>query len=130
MASNEVFVRFIITGFEDNPSTITKLIGINPSKTWIKGDKKTEQGIIKYKANGWEFFITENNIWEVDVLLEKLLSKIKDIKENIQSLVNVQKKISIVIYSKEMMPSIILNSDFIEFINDIKAEVEHDIYSE
>jgi len=51
---NEVILDFCIWGFEDiTPDHITQALGIQPTKVYIKGEKKNPQFAALAKKNGW-----------------------------------------------------------------------------
>jgi transposase len=128
MLNNEVFIQLSIQNFDKNPSYITKYLGIEPSKVWSKNDLKTEKGSIKYNNNGWEIRFKKNNVLHVDILLKEIIMKLSSKKTELARLNNVSKKISIVVYSKKMMPSFVYDHDIISFLHETNIYLEQDIY--
>ena len=54
MKKNEIILRFCIWDFDDvTPDDITLLLGIAPSKVYIKGEKKNPNFSGLAKKNGW-----------------------------------------------------------------------------
>jgi len=49
----EIKARFTIAGFECSPEEITQILGIRPTKTWLRGEPVTSKAKNVYKENGW-----------------------------------------------------------------------------
>ena len=128
MSKNEVFIQFSIQDFKEKHSEITNYLGIEPSKTWSKGDLKTNKGVIRYKNNGWELKLKRDDVLHIDIVLEEMLNILFPKKSKLINLDSGIKKISIVVYSKKLMPSFIYNYKVISFLNDTGIELDHDIY--
>ncbi len=127
MNNNEVKVYFLLSGFKIEPNEITDIIGINPTKTYKKGDKRTKKSIVKYEKNGWILSVEENNITQVDILFKKLLEKLSNKKKQIKSLINVEKTFVVVVYTYDLMPGICYDYKTIADIHEFEANIEHDI---
>jgi len=127
MYKNEIFVRFIITSNTLTPNEITKLLNKTPDQSWEINTLKNNHPTLTHKENKWEVFIKSQNIYHVDILINKLFLQLTPIQEKISLLKNIRKIISIVIYKKEIMPSITCDSKMISFLNDIGAELDIDV---
>jgi hypothetical protein len=127
--SDEVKVYFKITGFDCPPSNITNLIGIEATKTWLKGDLTHPKAIIKHRQNGW--------------MLQSSLSKDTPLREQIESLLDIvlprkgvlrklpngsEKSILCAVYSVDGRPDISLPADVIIAIAEIGANLDLDLY--
>jgi len=128
MLKNEVIIQFSIQGFNIDPSKITNFLELQPSKIWIKGEPKIKQSSLKYKNNGWEIVFKKNNICHIDSFLEEMIIKLSAKKRQLISMNNVEKKISIIVYSMNLMPSFIYNNEVIAFLHETNITLEHDIY--
>ena len=126
---NEIFIYFRIKGFDCEDNQISNLLDLVPSKTWRKGDIKAPNTILKHKENGWVLSIYKKNIRYVDNGLEYLFKLIKKSKKELALMKNVTKTFSIALYFQESAPSITYDSKIISFLNEIGAEIEHDIYN-
>jgi len=127
MYKNEVFVRFVITSDTLTPDEITKILNKIPTKSWKKDTPKNNHPTLTYKYNKWEIFIKSENISHTDTLLNELFLQLLPIKENIALLKNITKTISIVIYKKEIMPSITYDSKIISFLHHLGVTLDIDI---
>ena len=128
MHDNEVFIQFSIQKFNKKHFEITSYLEIEPSKTWIKDDLKTNKGIIKHKNNGWEIRLRRNNVLHISDFLDEMISILFPVKNKLTSLNDGVKKISIIVYAKKSMPSFAYNHKIISFLNDTSIELEQDIY--
>ena len=120
-------ISFIITGY-DKPNNLTDILGVIPSKTWMKGDLKIKNCLIKHKSNGWELSLKKSNIIDIDTLLKKLISDLNKIKNKINKINKIKKEFKVVIYYTKSVPSIFYDLEIISFLNDINATIDHDIY--
>jgi len=128
MSSNEVYVRFSIENFTKTHDYITNYLEIQPSKIWFEGDLKTNKGTIKYKNNGWELMLKRKNVYHIDDCLNEIIAILSPKKNSLKALNNIVKKITIIVYSKNCMPSFVFNNKIISFLNDACIELEQDIY--
>lgn len=131
MDKTSVLVEFKIIGDEFEPEIITKVLQISPDKYWKKGEQiKNKNSIRNFSCwsikTGYEESIDINN------QLVKIINKIKDKKNELVELKNQNKfyyKIQVVIkIENNEKPAIYLNRDIIGFLNDIKAELDFDLY--
>ena len=128
MYDNQVSIKFVLENFVESNSYITESLGIIPTKTWKKNDLKIKNSVIKYKTNGWELSIEKENVYQIDEFLDEMIELLRPHQNQIKSLTNVSKKILIIIYMKNVIPSIIYDIDKISFFDNIKITLEHDIY--
>jgi Domain of unknown function (DUF4279) len=63
-----VYVKLLISDFECEPEQITKILGLSPQRTWIKGDKITPKSSRYYKFNGWWIATPQSSIQETSGL--------------------------------------------------------------
>lgn len=131
MDKTSVLVEFKIIGDEFEPEIINKVLQISPDKYWKKGEQiKNKNSIRNFSCwsikTGYEESIDINN------QLVKIINKIKDKKNELVELKNQNKfyyKIQVVIkIENNEKPAIYLNRDIIGFLNDIKAELDFDLY--
>ena len=127
MYKNEVFVRFIITSDTITPDEITKALNKFPTVSWEKGAPKNNHPSLTYKYNKWEIFIKAQDIYHTDILLNEFYLQLLPIQTSITSLKNVTKEISIVVYKKDIMPSITCNSKIISFLHCLDAGLDIDV---
>ena len=128
MLKNEVFIHFSIQNFDKVPSYITNYLEIQPSKTWLKNDFKIGKGSLQYKNNGWEIRLKKKNVLHIDNFLEEMIDILSYKKIELNKLYNVTKKISIIVYSNNMMLSFVFNHNIISFLYETGIDLEQDIY--
>ncbi|UFS62753.1 DUF4279 domain-containing protein [Sulfurimonas sp. HSL-3221] len=126
MYKNEVIVRLIISGALNDISEIAEKI--HATKIWKVGDLKNEKGTIEYKTNGCEFSIQKKDILHVDSILHDLILHLTPQQEGVLSSLDTEKKLSIVVYSNDLMPSFSFTKESLEFLCSINAELDLDIY--
>jgi hypothetical protein len=54
MRASEYKVRLVITVFDCPPEDITRILGIMPTKTWVKGDRRVPEAGAVVDANVWQ----------------------------------------------------------------------------
>lgn len=123
--------RLIIADFECPPEEITEILGINPTKTWLKGQPVTPKAKNTRKENAWELLIDfspENNT--VDAQVESLLSIITPNIEKFANLPsNVDIILSCVIFTRpDGFPVIGFSKKLIKILALINADIDIDLY--
>lgn len=137
MEKNKYRVSLRILDFDFDPEEITFFTGVLPSKIWRKGDllhPNAKTAIIK--QNGWEVSpdVGQHEIFNDQV--EALMSKIKPF---LQKLIDVSKdyytELSCVLYlyynedeECRPTPSISFNSETVEILSKLKANIDIDLY--
>ncbi|WP_068786948.1 DUF4279 domain-containing protein [Paenibacillus phocaensis] len=131
MDKSNVMVEFIITGDELNPNLVTKKLGMNPHKYWVKGEAIQGKSITKKDScwiisTGYEESLDINE--QLDKVIEQISSKTQALKE-IKAMNNLDFLFAIIVnVENNEKPSMYFNSKFIEFANDIKSEFYIDLY--
>lgn len=130
MATN-INVEFAIVADYFNPNIITEKLKIEPDEFWIKGEKVLGKPI-KRKDTTWSINTGYEETLYVSELLSKMLNRLRDKKEILCELKQLYKLeyyfIIVINIENNYSPAIDFNSEFIEFANDIKAEVDIPIY--
>jgi hypothetical protein len=131
---NELIVELRVMGFDCHPSEITKLLKLQPTSTWIKGElvSKSGRGIKKNEENGWalraDWKSTEQPI-DFSDLFDDLSKRVFPVKERFAEL---SKESSIQVaccaYIREYAPAFTLDEPTIRLLADINASVDFDIY--
>jgi hypothetical protein len=49
----EIRTRLTVTGFSGDPTHISAVIGVEPTKTWREGDHRSSGTILTFAHNGW-----------------------------------------------------------------------------
>ncbi|KNF08180.1 hypothetical protein CLPU_9c00760 [Gottschalkia purinilytica] len=126
-------VEFSITGdySEDVLNTITDSLGVTPNITYLKGDiiKRNNRKRIE---SCWEINTGYEESYDINDQIYKILPLIYNKREILKDLMvnyNLQCLLMIVIsIENNKKPKIHLKRDVIEFMNDIKSEIDFDIY--
>ena len=100
---------------------------IKVTKIWKKGDKKLpNNNVLKYKNFGLKIEKKYQNKHYIQEILNDFFL-IEDVKKFVKT--NLSKELLIVIYSWNMLPAIIYNSEFLKFLGDNDIKLSHDIYN-
>jgi len=110
------------------PESVTRDIGITPSRTWYKGDTRPKTLLIE-KKNGWELksaLSEESSLSEhVNYLLSIMEPARKQLKEVTRKCYSL---LACVIYVDEEMPEIHFDFDVIQRLADLNPRLDIDVY--
>ncbi|MDR0195855.1 MAG: DUF4279 domain-containing protein [Myroides sp.] len=128
--------RLIYSIFGDNwdPIELTKLIGIAPTMSWIKGDRidKYNPDIVLRKETNWEYsFCTVETLFSEDVT-DKFIALFSSKTEIIAKYIsdnNLRSKLYIVpeIF-KNQVPGLYFNKALLDMVVKLNAEIDIDLY--
>ncbi len=132
---NEIILKFGIWGFTDiNHDDITRSMGMNPSKIYVKGERKNPNPKFPAlaKENGW-LLEPSNRYLPFEVQLQNLLqileSKIHIVKEYcFKYACEISCGVFIYFENGESTPSIHLNSEYNRIIRELNLSFDVDIY--
>ena len=131
MKNTNVKVEFRVIGDDFEPEMITKKLAINPNYVWKVGDTINNKNF-KRKYSCWSISTGYEESLDINEQLNKILLKIfdkKDVLKEIKELLAVEYRLDIIINIEgNEKPAIYLESETIEFANDIKAEFDFDLY--
>lgn len=131
MNNTNVKVEFRILGDDFEPDTITNKLVINPNEYWKIGDTIKNKNF-KRKYSCWSISTGYEESLDINEQLKKILLKIsdkKDVLKEIRELLTLEYRLDIIINIEgNEKPAIYLDSETIEFANDIKAEFDFDLY--
>lgn len=137
LKKSEIRVCLRVMEFECSPHEITRIIGITPCRTWLKGDAidKTGRATIKHKQNGWEICsraVSDNANYysELQPCVSKILDIVRPCRDNFKSLptgVFIQLSCFIYAYS-EKAPAINIDSVSVNELSHINASIDIDYY--
>lgn len=124
-------IIFSIYGDSLDPLFFNKLVDVDDSVYWYKGDTIKNKQILR-KETAWEYSVEFLDVYHLesvsDVFVNKFKDKIFQIKQYI-ILRKLKTKIDIVvqIVNKEI-PSLYFNRVLIDFSSSIKSEIDIDLY--
>ncbi|MBC2370325.1 DUF4279 domain-containing protein [Listeria booriae] len=131
MKSTTVKAEFSIEGERLDPAIITDLLQINPDETWRKGDSIPGKSMIRRSGN-WSIATEFEASFDVNDQLSQIVSIIKPKKERLQNIREVYKLaygfIIIIKIENNSKPAIHFDTDLINFVAEIKAEIGVDLY--
>ena len=133
MNSNEVVLRFCIWGFDDiTHDEISKALGVNPTKVYIKGQRKHANFSALAKENGWLFEPDYDRYASFQDKLAFLLQFLTPRTEVIKEYCKKYKcEISCGVYiyfeNGESTPSIYLNTEYNRIIKELDIAFDVDI---
>jgi hypothetical protein len=127
-SSNSTKISLEIYGFNCDPSDITKIIDVNPTLTWKKGDRPSKDSIKKYKYSRWLYEITMENIKYVGYLLHKLADVFKDKADNFSKLPKEHGiKINICASLENGEQILFFDKAIVDFTHKIGAEIDFNL---
>lgn len=130
---NEIVLNFCIWDCDDIlPNGITDLLGIQPTKIHIKGEKKYKNSSSVSKENGWILTSNCDNHSSFEIHLNALLDVLerkRGILEQISKKYNCEFSCAVFINnSEESTPWIHLGKRYNEFVRSINIEFDFDLY--
>jgi len=131
--NHEIKVSLIISGFEESPDKITEIIGLTPTKKWLKGELIDPRATIRYKENGWKL---SSGVSDKKAFKDHIKSLIGEINLRIEPFSSIcQKykgKLFCAIYlsekSGDSLPEIHFEKSDIIFFANIGIELDLDLY--
>jgi hypothetical protein len=125
---NKVYFEFTIRGYED----ITCMLGITPSKVYIKGEPMNPRIVIKAEQNGWriknpldEYTSFEEQLEAMLDLLEPKIDILKPLSEKYEC----EFSLAIFIFNRnESTPWVHLTKRYNDFIRKVEVEFDLDLY--
>ncbi len=126
---NEIRVSLKIVGFSCKPQEISESLGLEPSKSWEKGDVIDSRIKRRRAESGWMIGSGLSDDAPVLTQVETLTYKLLPIKHNFEKLPP-EARVSIycVIYSTDGRPEISFPSETIKALAELDVGMEFDIY--
>ncbi|MCG8538692.1 MAG: DUF4279 domain-containing protein [Clostridia bacterium] len=129
--NTNVNVEFVVTGELFNPKDITRLLNIQPTEEWVKGDNVPNRKIVRsytcwcYGVGVEESFDINNQLVKILGMLNPRREILKEIKKDydVEYLVLITIKIE-----DDMKPIMSIKLPIIEMMSDIGAEFDIDLY--
>lgn len=131
MKKTHIKAELLITSFNVSPTLLTEKLGIEPTQAWAKGDDVIGKDL-KRKDSLWLLSTVYQESLDVNesiALLMDILKPEKNALQEIKRLYDVKYTLEIMIKIRdEEAPAIYFNTNCIQFINDIGAEIDIDLY--
>lgn len=131
---NEVILDFCIWGVEDiTPDYITQVLGIQPVKIYLKGEKTNPKLSLLEKKNGWRMGSSLNKYTPFEEQMNAMIDIIEAKKELFKMFCEKYYcEFSCAVYIRydngESIPSVHLNSRYNKLIGQLNIEFDLDIY--
>ena len=126
-----VNIELIISGDYFEIDCVSKIIGLNPTAQWKKGDPVGKKPI-RRSHTCWTYAIGNRETLDITTQWEAFLSEFKDKSESIRqvgALYQTEILILVTIFMyDEISPYMTLSNDVMEFANSIGARVDFDLY--
>jgi hypothetical protein len=129
---DKIFVSFILIGKDLDPNDVSASLGLNPYKSFKRGDMRTESE--RWKHGYWEICSAENiDSHDLAIHLEWIvnqLSPINQVLSNFLGTQNVKAKISCFWILEPGQSVLTLSSQLIVRLSGLGTSIEFDIYSD
>lgn len=130
---NRIKLELSIFGDDFSPNDLTEELQIKPTSSWLKGDVfKTFKKESKRQECSWNYSTGYLKTLDFDeslqVLLEVLGDKSKYLGEYARKHSLATKFFIVLEMSEEQTPAFYLNRTFLEFVNELRAEIDVDMY--
>lgn len=130
MNRDEAGVYFGVFGFGDDPSIVTKIMGVEPSRSWIKGEPISDKLRGVQSHSRWELRTPADPSLSLEDQLVALLPLLKDYKAQIHE---VSEKFEAGIcchayYYEEFNAGLHLSEDTIRRLADLRLSIDFDLY--
>ena len=131
MEKTTVMAEFSIIGDDFVPQNITNQLKITPEKYWIKGDVIKGKNI-KRRETCWTISTGYEESFDISQQLYKvvnLLTKKKNMLNQLKDQYKLEYLFSVVVkIENNEKPAMYFERDFIEFVNELEAEIDIDLY--
>jgi len=125
----EHHVYFAVFGFGDDPAVITRAMGIEPTKAWVKGEAIANSRQGKHTHSRWVLQSTRPLAEPIEAHFENLLSRLESRHEAVAEVrTRFEARLVVAAYWYEANPSFRLTADIVQRIATLGLEVDFDLY--
>lgn len=128
--STSILSSFTLTGIDFDPEDATRRIGLEPTKTWRRGDQ-VQKTLIRRKHSGWQWSLPSEESLDlgrqVASLLERLAPYAAAITE-VREELDLDAEISCAIYIEGQAPGVHFDRSTLALADQLGAEIDIDIY--
>ncbi|MBI2328033.1 DUF4279 domain-containing protein [Candidatus Curtissbacteria bacterium] len=131
VTKNEIRAYFSVYPKNIAPEELTKLIGLKPYKTHLKGDPVVQNNLEgpKFKDNFWSIKSQADPSVSLEEHLENLLDQLRPYKNKIlQYTGDMYKELAFTIFCNEGRPGVHINKKLLQELTDYGIEIDMDIY--
>jgi Domain of unknown function (DUF4279) len=123
-----VKVSLVIKGFSCAPEEVTEIIGVDPTRTWLRGDRISALATNLRHENGWELKGSLGDGNPLDVQVLAMLRLLAPAQSRFSGLPDCSVRLSCAVYAYEGSPQMFLPREAIAGLAGIGAEVDIDYY--
>lgn len=124
-----ISVALKLTGEEFSPAEATRIIGLNPSRTWRVGES-VEDTEIKRKDNGWKLELPYRETYDMDSILNELLDIVEPHSQDIARLtasLRIRAEISFGVYMRAETPAAWFSAQTLRRVTNLGANLDIDL---
>ena len=132
---HRIKVDFAIFDFEGSPEELTSQLGVEPTRTYLKGEKVSPNAKLVRKHSCWILTSGSDSNLHLEDHLEALAAQIQPHIERFQAVCGkyyseFRCRLHLKRVSKESIPSVHLTPSFCKLMLSLNAELDLDIYVE
>ncbi|SFT02325.1 DUF4279 domain-containing protein [Marininema halotolerans] len=131
MDKTTIMVEFAVMGDEFPPDEVTKALSIKPTSSWLKGEKIADKNITR-KETSWAISTGYEESLDMNEQLQKIIVLFENKKADLRrvsKLYELDCKFFVVIKIVEnYCPGIYIDCALVDFLREIKAEIDMDLY--
>lgn len=124
-----VKIAFTLTGQGVEPEWITESLGVQPTSTWRLGEQVARTSIQR-KHDGWRLSTEEVETVDLPGQVRRLLVQLEPHIDAIRRLCDTKEleaELNCIVYVNDAFPVLHFDSDVVELIQRLKAEIDLDI---
>jgi hypothetical protein len=126
---NKIHVYFAVFDFGSDPTIVTKLVGIEPTQSWVKGGPMPNHPQIKATHSRWAIHSPLAYSAGVEKHLEALLPILESHATGIhRATAQYRAAICCAIYFEDFNPSIVISESIVSRIAKLGLSIEFDLY--
>ncbi len=130
MEKNETKAYFGVFEFGDDPSVVSKIMGVEPTKAWIKGEhysKKHPSAIRTHSRRMLESGCGKNE--SIETHIDALLKRLENLTEQVKKITNIYSaRIGVAQYFYEVNPQFVLKPETVKKLANLEVEIYFDQY--
>jgi hypothetical protein len=125
----EHHVYFAVLGFGDDPAIITRAMGIEPTKAWIKGEAIANSRQGKQTHSRWVLQSTRPLAEPIEAHFENLLPRLESRRDAVAEVrTRFEARLSVAAYWHGANPGFRLTADVVQRVAALGLEVDFDVY--
>lgn len=126
----EMSVALTFTGAGFDPDGVTATLGLEPTETWRFGDRILNTRL-KREHDGWSLSTGRKKEIELENQVRSILEKVQSRLNKVKSVSDehdLDVELACVVYVADETPSMHLDSEVVELMAELGAEIDIDLY--